>query len=140
MCGLESSNPVSCRCCPVSAGPHDVPGDPQAQWQALEEVPSTHYDPAGAAAEADYAFADEYVRALDEGRDHLCSGAEGRHVMEVLMAIFEAGARCCQVNMPQVDRRHPLTVWRQEAALPAAAQMQRPYPEWLAAEDRRLQR
>jgi len=60
--------------------------------------------------------------------------------MEVLMAIFEAGARCCQVKMPQVDRRHPLTVWRQEAALPAAAQMQRPYPEWLAAEDRRLQR
>jgi len=32
------------------------------------------------------------VCALDEDRDHVCSGTKGRHVMEVLLGIFEAAA------------------------------------------------
>lgn len=118
--------------------PHEVPAGDEAEWQRLDDIVPEHYDTSGAAAEADYSYADEYVRALDEGRDHLCSGAEGRHVMEVLMAIFEAGARRRQVNLPQADRRHPLVVWREAAGLGAPAEMPRPYHEWLEAEDRRL--
>ncbi len=118
--------------------PHEVPADDEAAWQRLDDIVPEHYDTSGAAAEADYSFADEYVNALDEGRDHLCSGAEGRHVMEVLMAIFEAGAYRRQVDLPQADRRHPLMVWREAAGLGVPAEMPRPYHEWLEAEDRRL--
>ena len=50
-----------------------------------------HYDPEGPAAVEDYQFADEYVQALDEGRAHECSGEAGRHVLEILMGIFESG-------------------------------------------------
>ena len=120
----------------VMYGP--LPHDDEAAWQRLDDIVPEHYDTSGAAAEADYSFADEYVNALDEGRDHLCSGAEGRHVMEVLMAIFEAGAYRRQVDLPQADRRHPLMVWREAAGLGVPAEMPRPYHEWLEAEDRRL--
>ncbi|HJP29442.1 MAG TPA: Gfo/Idh/MocA family oxidoreductase [Candidatus Latescibacteria bacterium] len=120
--------------------PHEVPADEEACWRHLEDIIPEHYDTSGAATEADYNYADEYVRALDEGRDHLCSGGEGRHVMEVLMAILEAGARRRGVDLPQSDRRHPLTVWREEAGLEAPQDMPRPYHEWLAAEDHRLDR
>ena len=37
-----------------------------------------HYDPNGPANLDDYWFAEEWVRALDEGRDHEASGIEGR--------------------------------------------------------------
>ena len=120
--------------------PHDVPADEEAVWKRLDDIVPDHFDPAGTASEPDYSFADEYVAALDEGRDHLCSGAEGRHVMEVLMATLEAGARRRQIDLPQTDRRHPLTVWREESGLGAPAQMPRPYNEWLDAEDQRLGR
>ncbi|MDA0333921.1 MAG: Gfo/Idh/MocA family oxidoreductase [bacterium] len=120
--------------------PHDVPADEEAVWHGLDSIMPEHFDPAGAASEADYSFADDYVHALDEGRQHLCSGAEGLHVMEILMAIFEAGARRRQIDLPQVDRRHPLTVWRAEAGLGEPVEMPRPYSEWLDTEDLRLGR
>lgn len=120
--------------------PHDIPLNDEARWQPLDPIVPDHFDPTGAASEADYNFADEYVQALDQGRAHLCSGIEGRHVMEVLMAVFESGARQRRVDLPQVDRRHPLTVWREEAGFGEPAAMPRPYNEWLEAEDRRLGR
>lgn len=120
--------------------PHDVPTDPEAIWQPLEAIVPAHFDAAGAATEADYNFADEYVRALDEERPHQCSGQEGRHVMEVLMGVLESGARRTQIDLPQIDRRHPLMVWREQAGLGAPADLPRPYNEWLEAEDRRLGR
>ena len=71
--------------------PHFAPG--QSEWQPLDPIVPGHYDPAGPAAVEDYQFADEYVQALDEGRAHECSGEAGRHVLEILMGIFESGAR-----------------------------------------------
>ena len=120
--------------------PHEVPADEEGVWQRLDDIIPEHYDHTGAATEPDYSFANEYVRALDEQDEHECSGREGRHVMEVLMAILEAGARRRQIDLPQVDRRHPLILWREEAGLEEPAEMPRPYHEWLAAEDRRLGR
>ena len=119
--------------------PHDVPaGD--GQWQALESISAQTYDPDGAADEADYCFADEYVQALDENREHECSGEEARHVIEIIMAIFESAAYGCRVDLPQEDRRHPLLRWREEAGLGLPEPLPRPYYEWLAAEDARLGR
>jgi hypothetical protein len=118
--------------------PHFAPG--HAEWQPLAPLVPEHYDPAGSASVEDYQFADEYVQALDEGRAHECSGEAGRHVLEILMGIFESGARGKRVDLPQADRDHPLLRWREEHGLGLPSPMPRPYAEWLAAEDRRLGR
>ena len=68
--------------------------------------------PNGELVEGDYWFVDEYVRALDEGRPHECSGAEGRHVVEIIAGIFESAAYGKRVDLPQADRQHPLLRWR----------------------------
>ncbi len=99
-----------------------------------------HYAPEGSASEEDYQFADEYVQALDEGREHECSGEAGRQVMEILMDIFESGAYRHRVEVPQKDRSHPLLRWREQAGLALPAAMPGPCGEWLEAEDRRLGR
>ncbi len=120
--------------------PHFAPGNPQCQWQPLELALPDGFDPAGPANEADYGYVDEYVRALDESREHACSGAAARHVLEIMMGIFEAGAYGRRVELPQKDRRHPLLRWRAEAGLEPPAPGARDYGQWLAAEDRRLGR
>jgi predicted dehydrogenase len=120
--------------------PHYVPDGVHDRWEALPLAYPDTYDPAGKADAADYAYADEYVKALDEGREHECSGIEGRHVMEVLMGVFEAAAYGRRVTLPQEDRQHPLLRWRNEHGLEAPAPMPRDYREWLEAEDHRLGR
>ena len=118
--------------------PHFAPG--QTEWQPLAPIVPEHYDPAGPASVEDYQFADEYVQALDEGRAHECSGDAGRHVLEILMGIFESGARGRRVDLPQAERDHPLLRWREEHGLGPPGPMPRPYAEWLAVEDGRLGR
>jgi predicted dehydrogenase len=118
--------------------PHWTPG--AGQWQPLELESLDGYDTQGTAAEADYAFADEFVRALDQGREHECGGAEGRHVMEILMGILAAGACGKSIRVPQEDRGHPLEEWLRQAGADVPQPGPRPYGEWLAAQDRRLGR
>ena len=81
---------------------------------------------------------DEYVRALDEGREHECSGAEGRHVIEIIMGIFESAAYGTRVDLPQPNREHPLTRWRREAGLGPPEPMPMRDAEWLIEENKRL--
>ena len=118
--------------------PHFVHGGPA--WQPLELSPAEGYVAGGRADEADYAYVDEYVRALDEGRDHTCSGQAARQVLEIMMGIFESAATGRRVELPQQDRRQPLKRWRAEAGLEAPAAGVRDYGQWLAEEDRRLGR
>lgn len=109
-------------------------------WKALEPIYPEHYDQSSSAAVDDYWFVEEYVNALDENRDHECSGAEGQHNIEIMMGIFESAAYGNRVDLPQRHREHPLLRWRRENGLPAPEKMPRPYNEWLEAEDRRLGR
>ena len=111
-----------------------------SEWQSLPQEDLPGWDPDGPAAEADYAYADEYVNALDEGREHECGATEGRHVMEILMGVLEAGVTGRRVDLPQEDRGHPLETWLQQAGLPLPEPGPRPYGEWLAVEDARLER
>ena len=114
-------------------GEHDA-------WQRLEaEVPDS-YDPGSCGPLDDYWFVEEFVDALDEGRDHESSGAEGTHVLEIIMGIFESAAYGRPVDLPQVKRDHPLLRWRKENGLGDPDPMPRPYYEWLEAEDERLGR
>ena len=125
--------------------PHVLPANDLDQWQALQPIYAESFEQVAdkipgqsKMTEGDYWFVDEYVRALDEGRAHECSGTEGRHVIEIIMGIFESAAYATRVELPQVDRQHPLTRWRQEAGLEAPEPMPMVDAEWLEEEERRL--
>ena len=105
--------------------PHFLPDEEHGNWQALEEEAPDHYDPNGPANLDDYWFAEEWVRALDEGRDHEASGIEGRHVMEIMMGVFESAAYghwLAHPPRPQTQRDHPAR------PLAARARPRRPRP------------
>lgn len=119
--------------------PHFHPGKREAQWEPLDQIIPDNYQPESSAKVEDFSFVEEYVRALDEGREHICCGGEGRHVMEIMMGIFESAAYGRTVSLPQVERDHPLLRWRKEAGLVKdPEEMPRAYYEWLAKEDERL--
>ncbi len=120
--------------------PHFLPDGQHDNWQPLEPIHPEGYDPSSGAGEEEYWYVDDYVRALDEGRDHTCSGDEALHTIEIMMGIFESAAYGIRVDLPQERRDHPLLRWRTEAGLGAPASMPRGYGEWLAAEDKRLGR
>jgi predicted dehydrogenase len=120
--------------------PHFIPDGKHSRWQALPLILSEHLDPARAADQDDYLFVEEYVQALDEGRDHACSGGAAQHVIEIMMGIFESAAYGVCVELPQTRRDHPLLRFRTEAGLGVPEEKPRPYEEWLATEDRRLGR
>jgi predicted dehydrogenase len=115
--------------------PYFAPGQ---EWQQLEAVFPAGFDPEGPADVEEYWFAEEYVTALDEDRDHECSGTEGLHVVEIMMGLFESAVYGRRVSLSQVDRSHPLLRWRQEHGLGAPPFTPRPYEEWLGVEDERL--
>jgi predicted dehydrogenase len=117
--------------------PHQVPCEDVRGWEPITaDLPG--FGSIGAAAVDDVLFVDEYVNALDEGRPHASSGLEGVHVLEIMMGVFESAAFGSRVDLPQKDRSHPLTRWRNAMGQGPTADMPRPYAEWLAAEDARL--
>ena len=118
--------------------PHYLPDGNNDKWESLELMYPEHYNPKSSASEMDYWFVEDYVNALDEGRPHVCSGHEGRHVIEMMMGIFESAAYGTRVNLPQTDRRHPLLRWREESGLQPPAEMPRGYGEWLTLESKRI--
>ena len=113
-----------------------IPGG--EEWEPLDSVIPEGFDLDGACDVEEYWYVDEYVNALDEGRDHDCSGAEGLHVVEVMMGLFESAAYGRRVALPQEDRSQPLLRWRREHGLDHPAPLPRDYNEWLAVEDERL--
>ena len=119
--------------------PHFAPESAHDRWEAVEPVYPECDHPEPDTLAPDYWFVDEYVRALDEGRDHECSGLEARHALEVMMGIFESAAYGMRVDLPQARRDHPLLRWRSEAGLGETDAMPRDYGEWLSAELGRLE-
>jgi predicted dehydrogenase len=116
--------------------PHYVP-DSQ-EWQHLEPVFPQGFDRQSGHDVEEHWYVDDYVAALDEGREHECSGAAGLHVLEIMMGLFESVAYGRRVSLPQQDRSHPLLRWRREHGLDDPPSVPRPYNEWLAVEDERL--
>ena len=122
--------------------PHVIPNGTLDQWEALAPIYAESYDLVrhlpGDMVEGDYWFVEEYVHALDEGREHECSGIEGRHVVEIIMGIFESAAYGKRVDLPQTNREHPLLRWRTEVGLGRPESMPLTDAEWLVEENRRL--
>ena len=101
--------------------PHFIPDGEHDQWEAIESIYPESYQPDSSAAEADYWFVEEYVRALDEGREHECSGLEGRRrVLEVLMGVFESAAHGTRVDLPQENREQSVTPLAKRSRIRAA--------------------
>lgn len=120
--------------------PHQLPEGNIESWEPLDKIYPDSYDKSNQSEEDDYWFVEEYVKALDENRDHECSGLEALHVMETMMGIFESGVYGKRIEIPQVIRDHPLARWRKENGLNEPDGMPRKLPEWLDTEDRRLGR
>ena len=120
--------------------PHLLPDGEHDRWQELEPIFPEHYDESSPASQDDYWYVEEYVRALDEDRDHECDGADGLRVLETMMGIFESAAYGHRVVLPQQGRDHPLMRWRREHGLGESGPVPREYGAWLAQEDRRLGR
>ena len=122
--------------------PHMVPENNLDRWEKLTPLYPESFEeaakkiPDGSTTEEDYWFVEEYVRALDERRPHECSGHEGRHVVEIIMGIFESAAYGTRVDLPQSDREHPLLRWRKETGLGPPDPMPMIDKEWLEEENR----
>ncbi|MBB30714.1 MAG: hypothetical protein CME25_17635 [Gemmatimonadetes bacterium] len=121
----------------ILPSPHFVPE--MEQWEPLPLDIPDQFDPSKS-AEADFAFAGEFAACLDDAREHTCSGIEGRHVLEIMMGIFESAAYGMPVPLPQIRRDHPLLRWLDELNHDSPPPMPRGYVEWLAAEDERIGR
>lgn len=118
--------------------PHYLPDGNNDKWESLQLLYPEHYDSKSNASEADYWFVEEYVNALDENREHTCNGKEGRHIIEMMMGIFESAAYGKRVNLPQENRAHPLLQWREETGLQPPEELPRGYGEWLTLESNRI--
>lgn len=118
--------------------PHYIPDGTNDRWEKLTPIYPDHFDKDKGADADDYCMVDEYVNALDENREHECSGEEGRHVIEILMGIFESAVYGTRVELPQKNREHPLIRWRNENGLGPLKEMPRDYGSWLSLEQKRL--
>ncbi|MBT5872302.1 MAG: Gfo/Idh/MocA family oxidoreductase [Candidatus Latescibacteria bacterium] len=120
--------------------PHFLPDGKNDQWEPLPITQPVGYDADSGVSPEEYNYVEEYVNALDAGREHECSGVQGLHVMEILMAVLESSAHGVRIDLPQKIRTHPLEQWRKESGLGSPREMPREYRSWLAAEDARLGR
>jgi predicted dehydrogenase len=80
---------------------------------------------------ADIWMCEEWVRALDEGRDHLLAGSVGADTMEMIHGAYASHAEGRRVALPLADRAHPLERWLERAGRgrPPAAPFD--YAAWL---------
>jgi predicted dehydrogenase len=114
--------------------PHFVPGG-EVAWQELAPEPTPGFEPASGASAAEFAYVDELVRALDEGREHDSGLAPAIHVQEIMLGILEAAACGVRVTLPPGRRDHPLLRWRRAAGLPDPPPGPRDYAAWVAVID-----
>ena len=118
--------------------PFYYPNGTDDQWQALDPIYPPGYEESMSVRNVDaYGFAEEWVQALDEGRDHACSGEKAHRVVEIIMAIYESAGYGRRVDIPQANREHPLVRLRRERGLEDTTQSPRQYQELLETEDQR---
>jgi predicted dehydrogenase len=79
------------------------------QWRRLENDPRLN------ATEAERGFVpanqrvvDEWLDAIQQKREPVCSGRAAMKALEMVMAVYHAGLSGARVSMPLVDRTHPL--------------------------------
>ena len=108
----------------------------RAEW---EEVPI----PTAARVAGGYDFMDaevsgmdlwmveEWVQALDEGRDHAMNAQVGAHTMEMIHGAYASHAEGRRIDLPQEIRDHPLERWLEREGRPAPGPAPADYKEWI---------
>jgi predicted dehydrogenase len=74
---------------------------------------------------------DEWVRALDEGRDPVINAAVGAATMEMIHGAYASHAEGRRIELPQVSREHALERWLAREGRPAPPAAPATYAEWL---------
>ncbi len=114
--------------------PWAVPG--KSSWEPLPEEQPPEPLPETVSL-GEYWYVNDYVRALDTDSSHPSNGYRGRHIIEIILAIFESGAYRQPVNLPQVERDHPLLRLRHESGLDDPEPGPRKYLDWLAVQSKK---
>jgi predicted dehydrogenase len=87
--------------------PAATPADPG--WRPLEDDPTAKLAPeAKTGAKANARLVDDWLAAIAENREPVCSGFNGMKAVEMAMAVFEAGLQRTRVEFPLANRSHPL--------------------------------
>ena len=78
-------------------------------WQMMADDPTQKLLPGEkTVAKANARLVDDWLAAIAENREPVCSGFNGMKAVEMAMAVFEAGLRQTRVEFPLVRRSHPL--------------------------------
>jgi predicted dehydrogenase len=76
-------------------------------------------------------MAEEWVRALDAGRDHVINAAVGAATMEMIHGAYASHAEGRRIDLPQESRAHPLERWLQREGRPQPPPAPPAYGEWI---------
>lgn len=76
-------------------------------------------------------LADEWVRALDEGRDHAINAQVGANTMEMIHGAFASHAQGRRIDLPMADRGHPLERWLEREGRPHPGDAPADYAQWI---------
>jgi len=77
------------------------------QWQRLESDPTWTKEQKSFPS-ANRRVLDDWLGAIAEGREPICSGYNGMKAVEMCMGVFEAGLSRARVAFPLKNRKHPL--------------------------------
>ena len=81
------------------------------QWRRLDSDPTLNWtrEQRGFGG-ANRRLLDDWLAAIEENREPICSGYNGMKAVEMCMAVFEAGLSRTRVAFPLNNRQHPLRV------------------------------
>jgi predicted dehydrogenase len=78
-------------------------------WLAWDEDPTSGFSEAERSfTRANQRVVDDWLDAIAEDREPICSGYAGMKALEMAMAVFEAGLSRRRVELPLKNRKHPL--------------------------------
>jgi predicted dehydrogenase len=79
------------------------------QWRPLEDDPTLNWSADQRAfPNANRRLLDDWLAAMDEDREPICSGYNAMKAIEFCMGVFEAGLSRGRVTFPLKNRKHPL--------------------------------
>jgi predicted dehydrogenase len=117
-----------------SPNPHWKPGD--GAWSVVPLSPAERtlagYDYTDEAQRSgDLWMVDEWVHALDGGRDVVVNAAVGANTMEMIHGAYASHAERRRIDLPQQSRTHPLQRWLEREHRPLPPPAPAGYAEWL---------
>jgi len=117
-----------------SPNPHWKPDD--GAWSVVplalaERTLAGHDYTDGSRSNGDLWLVDEWVQALDGGRDLVVNAAVGANTMEMIHGAYASHAERRRIDLPQQSRRHPLQCWLEREHRPTPPPAPADYQEWL---------